>query len=87
MSLVYIVELVCSTTEYEEILGKFECLNKSYEYIQDYSNQFRYTLVKEYTHLSEDQRNGSIIAINNNKKPTKFIYIRSEVNKRRKLTM
>jgi hypothetical protein len=41
----------------------------------------------EYKHLSDDQRKGSIIAINNLKRPTKFINVRADVNRRRKLTM
>jgi hypothetical protein len=87
MSLIYFVELVYSNTDYVEILGKFDSLNNSYKYIENYSTHFRFNLIMEYAHLSEDQHKGSIVSVNNIKKPSKFIYIRSELNRRRKLTM
>ena len=41
----------------------------------------------EFSMLSEDQKKGSIIAVNNYRRPSKLIYIRSEILKKRKLTM
>jgi hypothetical protein len=87
MSFIYIVELVNSRDDNSELLGKFDSLCKSFDYIIEFSNIYNYTLVMEYTHLAEDQKKGSIISVNNLKKPTKLIYIRSELNRRRKLTM
>jgi hypothetical protein len=81
MNLYYIVELVKSKSDNIEILGKFQSLNDAYIYIEKYSYQYKYHFIMEYLHLSEDQSKGSIISINNIKKPSKFIYIRSEKNK------
>ena len=87
MNYIYIVELMHSRSDDIELLGKFESLIKSYDYIEIYSNNYGFKMIMEYTYLSEDQRKGSIISINNLKKPTKFINVRSDINKRRKLTM
>jgi hypothetical protein len=87
MSLIYFVELVYFHSDYVEFLGKFETINKAYDYIQTYSNQFRFNIIMDYTNLSEDQQRGSIVSVNHIKRPSKYIYIRSEINKRRKLTM
>ncbi len=69
------------------MLGKFEDLYQAFNYIENYSKTFGFSMIKEYTHLLEDQRNGSLISVKNLKKPTKHIYVRSEINKKRKLTM
>lgn len=76
-----------SKSDNVELLGKFESLIKSYDYIELYSKNYQFKIVMEYTHLSEDQKKGSIIAVNNLKRPTKFINVRSDINRRRKLTM
>jgi len=87
MSLFYIVELESSHLNYNEILGKFNSLINSYEYISQYAKNNNFTIIIEYSMLSEDQKKGSIIAVNNYRRPTKLIYIRSEILKKRKLTM
>jgi hypothetical protein len=87
MSYIYVVELMHSRSDDIELLGKFESLIKSYDYIEIYSNSNGSKMIMEYKHLSDDQRKGSIIAINNLKRPTKFINVRADVNRRRKLTM
>ena len=87
MSLFYTVELVISDEDYNEILGKFNSLINSYDYISKYSNLNKFKMIMEYKDLSDDQRKGSIISVNNIKKPTKFIFLKSDVSKRRKLTM
>lgn len=87
MNYIYIVELMHSRSDNIELLGKFETLIKSYDYIQVYSNNYEFKMVMEYKHLSEDQKKGSVIAVNNLKRPTKFINVRSDINRRRKLTM
>ena len=87
MNYIYIVELIHSRSDNVELLGKFESLIKSYDYIEIYSNNYKFKMVMEYTHLSEDQKKGSIISVNNLKRPTKYINVRSDINRRRKLTM
>ena len=87
MNYIYIVELIHSKSDNVELLGKFESLIKSYDYIEIYSNNYKFKMVMEYKHLSEDQKKGSIISVNNLKRPTKFINVRSDINRRRKLTM
>jgi hypothetical protein len=84
MNIYYIVELVKSKSDNIELLGKFQSLNDAYIYIEKYSYEYKYHLIMEYLHLSDDQSKGSIISINNIKKPSKFIYIRSENNKKNK---
>jgi hypothetical protein len=87
MSLIYIVELVYSNEENFDLLGKFQSLANSFDYILEYSSYHGFKIITEYHLLSNDQQRGSIIAVNNIKKPSRVIYIRSEVNRRRKLTM
>jgi hypothetical protein len=87
MSLIYIVELVYSNDDICDLLGKFESLANSFDYIIKYSSHYDYKIITNYNLLSHDQHRGSVIAVNNIKKPSKVIYIRSEINKRRKLTM
>jgi hypothetical protein len=87
MSLIYIVELVYSNQDTCDLLGKFQSLANSFDYILDYASYHDYKIITEYHLLSHDQQKGSVIAVNNIKKPSRVIYIRSEVNRRRKLTM
>lgn len=87
MNYIYIVEMMHSRSDNVELLGKFETLNNSYDYIKNYSDNYGFKMVLDYRHLSEDQKKGSIIAVNNVKRPSKFINIRSDINRRRKLTM
>jgi hypothetical protein len=87
VSYIYIVELEFIYKQETYMLGKFEDLYQAFNYIENYSKTFGFSMIKEYTHLLEDQRNGSLISVKNLKKPTKHIYVRSEINKKRKLTM
>lgn len=87
MNLIYIVELVYSNEDICHLLGKFQSLANSFDYILEYSSYHDYKIITEYNLLSHDQQKGSVIAVNNIKKPSKVIYIRSEINRRRKLTM
>jgi len=87
MSLFYIVELMYSADESVEILGKFETLINSYDYIYNYSKINNFKMIMDLRNISEYQKKGSIISVNNLKKPSKLIYLRSDVSKRRKLTM
>ena len=83
----YMVELVDYVNDSSELLGKFDSLAKSYDYILDFTNKFRYNMVTEYKLLSEDQNKGSIVSVDNIKKPGKVLYLTSEIRRRRKLTM
>ena len=47
----------------------FDTLYNSYNYIENYAKNYGFSIIIEYTKLSEDQRKGSIIAVNNLKKP------------------
>jgi hypothetical protein len=87
MSLIYIVELVYSNEDIFTVLGKFKSLANSYDYILEYSSFYDYKIVTDYSLLSNDQKKGSVIAVNNIKKPSKVIYVRSETSRIRKLTM
>jgi len=78
MNNIYIVELVHSSTNYTELLGRFETIYFAYDYIEQYSSTYGYKLIMNYSDLSEDQSRGSIISVNNIKKSTKFIQIYSE---------
>jgi hypothetical protein len=76
-----------SADESVEILGKFETLINSYDYIYNYSKINNFKMIMDLRNISEYQKKGSIISVNNLKKPSKLIYLRSDVSKRRKLTM
>ena len=83
----YMVELVDYVNDSSELLGKFDSLAKSYDYILDFTNKFRYNMVTEYKLLSEDQNKGSIVSVDNIKKPSKVLYLTSDIRRRRKLTL
>ena len=83
----YMVELVDYVNDSSELLGKFDSLAKSYDYILDFTNKFRYNMVTEYKLLSEDQSKGSIVSVDNIKKPIKVLYLTSDIRRRRKLTL
>jgi hypothetical protein len=87
MNLYYIVELVDYVNDYAELLGTFESLAKAYDYILDFTNKYKYQIILEYKFLAQDQSKGSIVSVNNYKKPSKVLYLTSDVRKRRKLTM
>jgi hypothetical protein len=87
MNLNYFVELVYYNEDNCDLLGKFDSLANSFDYIEKYSSHYNFKIITQYTLLSHDQQKGSVIAVNNIKKPSRVIYIRSEVNRRRKLTM
>jgi len=78
MNNIYIVELVHSSTNYTELLGRFETIYFAYDYIEQYSTVYGYKLIMNYSDLSEDQNRGSIISVNNIKTATKYIQIHSE---------
>jgi hypothetical protein len=78
MNNIYIVELVHSSTNYTELLGRFETIYFAYDYIEQYSTVYGYKLIMNYSDLSEDQSRGSIISVNNIKTATKYIQIHSE---------
>jgi len=104
MNFIYIVELMYFRADNVELLGKFDTLYNSYNYIENYAKNYGFSIIIEYSKLSEDQRKGSIIAVNNLKKTilnaeffninnlshkgiSKYIFIRCEINRRRKLTI
>jgi hypothetical protein len=83
----YIIELVDYINDYSELLGKFDSLPKAYDYILEYTNKYNYIIILDYKFLAEDQSKGSIVSVDNTKKPSKFLYITSDIRKRRKMTM
>ncbi len=99
MNYIYIVELMHSRSDDIELLGRFETLNNSYDYITNYSQICKFKMVMEYSHLSDDmlitnphikssnERKGVIIAVNNLRNPRKFLNVRCEMNRRRKITI
>jgi hypothetical protein len=87
MNLYYIVELVNYVDDYAELLGTFESLAKAYDYILDFTNKYNYQIILEYKLLAQDQSKGSIVSVNNYKKPSKVLYLTSDVRRRRKITI
>jgi hypothetical protein len=84
MNYTYIVELVQYSNDSIELLGKFDTIYNAYDYIEQYSLMSGYKIIMNYSDLSDDQNRGSIISVNNIKKATKYIYIRSEIKKNKK---
>lgn len=84
MNYIYIVELMISSNNYTELLGIFDTKYNAYDYIEQYSSQYGYKLIMNYSDLADDQNRGSIISVNNLKKSTKHIYLRSEIRKNKK---
>ena len=87
MSLYYMVELVDYVNDYSELLGKFDSMAQAYDYILQYNDKFKYNLILEYKLLAQDQSKGSIVSVDNYRKPSKVLYLTSDLRKRRKLTM
>ena len=81
MNYTYIVELVQYSNDSIELLGKFDTIYNAYDYIEQYSLMSGYKIIMNYSDLSDDQNRGSIISVNNIKKATKYIYLRSEIRK------
>jgi len=84
MNYIYIVELVQYSNNSVELLGNFDTIYNAYDYIEQYSITNDYKIIMNYSDLADDQNRGSIISINNIKKPSKYIYIRSEIKKKLK---
>ena len=51
MNNIYIVELVHSSTNYTELLGRFETIYFAYDYIEQYSSTYGYKLIMNYSDL------------------------------------
>ena len=81
------VELVDYVNDYSEFLGKFDTMAQAYDYILQFNHKFHYNLILEYKLLAQDQSKGSIVSIDNLKKPSKVLYLTSDLRKRRKLTI